>query len=498
MNSQRLQQPQIPPTAAATELIRRRVARRSMLGFTKYTKPDYEANWHHELLCSYIDRFIAGEIQRLMVFMPPRHGKSEIVSRRLPAYLFGVHPCASIIACSYSADLASRMNRDVQRIMDSDEYRRTFPDTRLNTANVRTTSQENYLRNSDIFEIVDNTGVYRSAGVGGGITGMGCNYGIIDDPIKNREEALSTTYRNKVWEWYTTTFYTRLEKDAQILVTLTRWHEDDLAGRILAQAQAGGEQWTVISLPAVAEPDTHPDDPRSEGEALWPSRFNADRLAGIRTVLGPYQFSALYQQRPMPLAGGLWKYDDIVASRVTTFPNLRRIVVGVDPAVTGTATSDENGIIVAGEGDDSHFYIIADKSVRGIPSVWAQAVASAFHSHAADRVIVEVNNGGDLVEVNLRTVDRNIPIKSVRASRGKLIRAEPIASLYEQGKVHHVGVFPDLEDQMCSWVPGDKSPDRMDALVWALWELSTHQQSTVAIPADWIGFGGGVEEEEKW
>lgn len=462
---------QISQPDAASELLSRRKARSSLLEFTLYTKPDYEVNWHHQLLCDYLDKFASGEITRLMVFMPPRHGKSELGSRRLPAYLMGKNPECSIISCSYSADLASRMNRDVQRIIDTPRYQKLFPDTTLSGENIRTNAQGAYLRNSDIFEVIGHRGVYRSSGVGGGITGMGCNFGIIDDPIKNREEAASATYREKTWEWYTSTFYTRLEKDAQILLIMTRWHEDDLAARIIKHSkEEGGENWKILKLPALPEPG-NTNDPRSGNEPLWENKFNTSRLEAIRQVIGPYQWASLYQQRPAPIEGGLWKYATIERYRVKSHPPLIRIVVGVDPSVTATTSSDDTGIIVGGIGTDHHGYALGDYTVHGSPHEWALGVARAFRRHQSDLVVGEVNNGGDLVEVNLRTVDPNIPFKSVHASRGKQIRAEPVAGLYEQGRIHHVGTFPELEDQMCGWVPGQKSPDRMDALVWMFWEL---------------------------
>lgn len=457
---------------AATELLSRRRARGILIDFTTYTKPNYELNWHNELLASYLDRFVSGDIKRLMVFEPPRHGKSELVSRRLPAFIFGKDPNASIISCSYSADLASRMNRDVQRIIEDPRYRALFPDTKLNSSNVRTNAEGSFLRNSDIFEIVGYSGVYRSAGVGGGITGMGCTYGIIDDPIKNREEANSVTYREKIKEWYTSTFYTRLEKDACILITLTRWHEDDLAGWLIEQANSGGEQWIILSLPAIAEGTLHPDDPRIEGDPLWPDKFNLGRLNAIRVVLGPYDWSALYQQSPTPREGGLWKYDHINRNRVSTAPEtLTRVVVSIDPAATSSAESDETGIIIAGIGKDGDGYILSDASIRASPLEWATRAIASYHHYQADRIIGETNNGGEMIETTIRTVDPKVSYKAVHASRGKVTRAEPIASLYQQGRVHHVGQFPELEDQMCRWVPGEKSPDRMDALVWALTEL---------------------------
>lgn len=170
--------------------------------------------------------------------------------------------------------------------------------------------------------------------------------------------------------------------------------------------------------------------------------------------------------------GALWQRDAIENLRVTGHPSLIRIVVGVDPAVSSSEEAGETGIVTVGIAATGHCYVLDDSSLHGTAHQWALAVSRVYYREKADRVIGEANNGGELVEVNLRTVDRNISYKSVHASRGKQIRAEPVSSLYEQGKVHHVGTFPQLEDQMCEWVPGEKSPDRMDALVWAITELT--------------------------
>src|SRR6478609_7190335 len=218
---------------AIRQKARATLARRRFLDFQTYVNPRYEVNWHHALLAERLDAFVKGECRRLMVFMPPRHGKSESCSRNLPAYILGCNPDAHIIACSYGSDLASTLNRDVQSIIDSPAYKELFPDTTLYGANVRTVSGNTYLRNSDVFEVVNHKGKYLSAGVGGAITGQGFHYGIIDDPIKNQEEADSVTYREKLWRWYSSTFSTRQEKNACILLIVTRWHEDDLAGRLL-------------------------------------------------------------------------------------------------------------------------------------------------------------------------------------------------------------------------------------------------------------------------
>ncbi len=295
---------------AAAELLRRRMARQHLLDFTLYTKPDYQANWHHHVLCQHLDRFVKREIKRLLVFMPPRHGKSELVSRRLPAYILGQNPEARLIACSYSSDLSSRLNRDVQRVMDDPTYHRLFPDTQLFGKNVRTLADGAYLRNSDVFEVVNHGGYYRSAGVGGGITGMGYDYGIIDDPIKNREEADSNTTRESIWEWYTSTFRTRAEKDAAILITMTRWHEDDLSGRLIEAMQGGpdAEQWHMVYFPALSEAGVvNADDPRLPGQALWPDKYNNKALAEIRMAIGSRQWLALYQQTPRAQEGNMFK-----------------------------------------------------------------------------------------------------------------------------------------------------------------------------------------------
>lgn len=168
----------------------------------------------------------------------------------------------------------------------------------------------------------------------------------------------------------------------------------------------------------------------------------------------------------------LWQRDQIDATRVEGAPDMVRVVVGLDPAVTADEDSAETGIVVAGIGDDGDFYVLSDRSLRASPNGWARAAVRAYTVHKADRILGEVNNGGDMIEATLRAVDENVSYKEVRATRGKQLRAEPIAALYEQGRVHHVGFFPELEDQLVEWVPGETSPDRLDALVWALTELS--------------------------
>jgi phage terminase large subunit-like protein len=178
--------------------------------------------------------------------------------------------------------------------------------------------------------------------------------------------------------------------------------------------------------------------------------------------------------------GGLWNRGLIEAARARTAPTLARVVVAIDPAATSGEAADETGIIVAGKDGQGHGWVLADISGRYPPAEWAKAAIAAYRAHSADRVVAEVNNGGEMVEATLRVIDPNLAFAAVRASRGKITRAEPVAALYEQGRVHHLGAFPQLEDQMCNLSRGAHdpeirragySPDRVDALVWALTDL---------------------------
>jgi hypothetical protein len=188
--------------------------------FVSYTKPDYRFNWHHVLICNQLQRFASGEIKKLMVFMPPQHGKSQLTTRHFPAYLLGIKPSLKIGVCSYSATLAQSFNRDIQRIIDDNPYHDVFPETLLNQSNVTTDAHGAYLRNSDIFETLNFRGFVKTVGVGGSLTGTPIDVGIIDDPFKDREEAMSIRIRDKVWSWYTDVFKTRLHNDSQELLIM--------------------------------------------------------------------------------------------------------------------------------------------------------------------------------------------------------------------------------------------------------------------------------------
>lgn len=410
-------------------------ARRRLIDFTTYTMPNYEVNWHHERLCDALDQLVDGDIKRLMVFMPPRNGKSELGSRRFPAYLLGKDPNAQIIASSYSADLASRMNRDVQRIIDSEEYRELFPDVGLNGSSSRTIGKGSYLRNSDIFEIVGHKGIYKSAGIGGGITGMGMTYGIIDDPFKNRKEAESKTVRDSVWDWYTSTFYTRLEKDARVLIILTRWHEDDLAGRLLKQAQEDpeAEQWEVINYPAIAEEPMDESDPREVGEALWPNKYNLDALTKIKKAVGSYEWSALYQQRPSPSEGnilnrGWWKYYKVMPQRFD------EVIQSWDCAFKDNDDSDFVVGQVWGKIGADKYLLDQVKDRMDLPAtIQAVRSLSAKWQRATAKLIEDKANGPAVIQMLKHEISGMIP---VNPQGGKIARAYAASPEVEAGNVY--------------------------------------------------------------
>jgi predicted phage terminase large subunit-like protein len=190
------------------------------------------------------------------------------------------------------------------------------------------------------------------------------------------------------------------------------------------------------------------------------------------TALGRQE---IYAEVIDEMPGALWTRELLETCRPPEVPDLVRVVVAVDPSIVGTR--NETGIVVCAQGDDGKGYVLADRSTMGSPDHWARRVVQTYHEFQADRIVAEVNQGGDMVERVLRTVDEDIPYKKVRASKGKLARAEPIAAFYEQGRVFHVKHFSKLEDQMCSYVPGDtKSPDRLDALVWGLSEIMLNRK----------------------
>ena len=317
----------------------------SLSVFLNYQNPSYERKWFHELIADRCQQLFEGKFQRLMIFVPPQHGKSEIVSRNFPAWALGRDPDMKIAGCSYSSDLARQFSRSIQRVIDSQEYFDIFPSTTLNASNLRANTKGGYLRNIDSFEIVEHKGFYKAVGVCGPLTGTPVDLAIIDDPVKDAIEAYSQTYRDRVWEWYVNVLLTRLHNGSRQILIMTRWHEDDLAGRLLKKEP---EKWEVISIPAIKEShDTDDYDHRELGEALWPEKHSLEKLMDLRT-LSERTFISLYQQRPTVDGGNIIKSDWFQRCSYQQFAELRTkepIIFFLDTAYTDDAKNDPSGII---------------------------------------------------------------------------------------------------------------------------------------------------------
>lgn len=369
----------------------RRLARARLIRFTQYTFPGYDACWHHRLLADTLDRWIAGEIRRLIVTMPPRHGKSELVSRRLPAFILGRNPDARIICASHTASLAEANSRDVRRIVASPRFRQLFG------ALLAAPKQERYKQTDAHWEIPRRKGHLRAAGVDGTITGFGLDYGIIDDPVRSAEEAQSATLRQRLWDWFHQDFWTRRARDARVLVTMTRWNTDDLVGRIeRAVADGRMEPWQIIHLEALRERVDHPADPRQPGEPLWPALIGAEELAEIRRN-DPKGFAALYQGDPVEASGTEWPdafFGPWLWCPRRAWPDrgdLDPLVMACDPS---RGASDKPGdyaaIVWAGLHPSGTVYADADLGIRD-PSETLTRLLELYDRLRPDFLAVEVN-----------------------------------------------------------------------------------------------------------
>lgn len=456
--------------------LKMQLARNSLFGFTMFTQPEYQAGWVHEEICNALDRFLQGVINkespRLLITMPPRHGKSELASRKFPAYALGRYPDLSMIATSYAADLASRMNRDVQRIIDSQKFHILFPETCLAKSNVRTVSQGTALRNSDIFEIVGHAGGYRSAGVGGGITGMGGDILLIDDPFKDRKEADSKTVRDNVWDWYTSTLYTRAAPGGGILLIQTRWHMDDLAGRLLEAAKDGGDKWEVVNFEAIATSD---EKHRRKGEALHPARYDIKQLRKIKKALGTRDWEALYQQKPVPDGGTIFHKAWFKRYLPKDLPaKFQKIILSWDMTFKDTDGSD----FVVGQTwgkDGANMYLL--DLVRGqwdFVETLKQFKALKKKWPGASRILVEDKaNGPAVISMCKKAVQGIIPVEP---DGSKLARAHAVTAFFEAHNIYIPadGVYPWVQayiDEMTQF-PSAAHDDMVDATTQAVRDMT--------------------------
>ena len=302
-------------------------ARDHLIPLLRRVKPDYEPDWFHLAIAAELERWWETAGARTILCLPPQHGKSELASRALPAWILGKAPDTRIIAASYADNLAAKNCLDVQSYIDSHGYSEIFPATRLAHTGFDTSRSARAYgrakRTSTFFEVVGRRGSLRAAGIGSGIGGLPADVLIIDDPLKDRQEAESDTVRSGIWQWFTSVALVRLRRPGKILVIMTRWHEDDLVGKLLESAKtAQADQWRIVRFPALAEtviPEPgetlradltrHDADKRQDGEALWVARFPVSELSSIRAVQTGYEWDGLYQQRPTRPGGTMFKRE---------------------------------------------------------------------------------------------------------------------------------------------------------------------------------------------
>ena len=339
-----------PLQQAQQELAARILAKRRLIPFTQRLNPRYHAGWVHHDIARRLERFSQdvanGLSPRLMILMPPRHGKSELASRMFPAWHLGHHPDHELISCAYNVSLAESFSRKVKEAIEDPAYQSVF-DTRLHPD----------FRSNGEWAIANARGGYVAAGVGGGITGKGAHILLIDDPIKNSEEADNADTREKLWDWYGSTAYTRLAPGGGVLVIQTHWHDDDLAGRLkVAMAEdPDADQFEIVVYPAIAEHDEYLDDEtdmivyddcpakgrllRRKGAALHPERYDAVKLHRIKKTIPPRFWAALYQQNPVPDDGSYFTKDQFQLNPIP-HPKNCRVYIAWDFAISEKKQND--------------------------------------------------------------------------------------------------------------------------------------------------------------
>ena len=379
----------------------RGLGERNLLSFTRHTLPSFAPAPFHIAYYEVLTRFALGEIKKLMITIPPQHGKSEGATRRLPAFVLGQDPDKRIAIVSYNAIKARKFNRELQRIMDDDRYYELFPQTLLaGQASYQEQGRRsrNYVRNSDECEIVGYQGSFKTIGVGGSLTGEPVYMLIMDDLYKDASSAWSPVIRQNVADWYDTVASTRLHNDSQQLLVFTRWHMEDLAGRLLEQEGVydpieNPQGWLLVSFPAIQNRPPSEQDPRAEGEPLWPERHSLEKLLEIKGR-SPTVFESLYQQNPQPSQGLM--YEEFTC--YTDLPSRSYSVAYIDAADSG---ADYLCALFYKEAEDGN-YITDVLYTKDPMEVTETTLTYMLQQHQVERCHIESNNGGNLFVSNLQ------------------------------------------------------------------------------------------------
>ncbi len=410
-----------------------------------------------------------GELKRLIVLMPPRHGKSEQISLRFPCWYLAKHPQDYIVQAGYAESIALTHSRQARDIFISPELGRLFPTIRHRPERL---GQEVIMPERQAAHEwgTKQGGSYYAVGIGGGLTGRGFNVGIIDDPVKDEEEAASLTIREKVWDWYQKVFRTRAEPDAAIIVVMTRWHQDDLVGQLLRQAQEdpAADQWRVLHFKAI-----------ENDQALWPERYPIDVLKNIRSSIGGRAFESLYQGNPTVAEGQIikrewWQYYE-------ERPPFERIIHSWDTAFKDKTQNDYSVCTIWGEGSNGYYLIDVWRGKVEFPEL-ERAVIALHDRDTPNVVIVEDKASGQSL---IQAIQRNtrIPILPVKVDSNKVARANSVTPLIESGRVFLPKNAPWLFDYIeeLSAFPNAPHDDQVDSTTQALSFMRTEPEPEEAI-----------------
>lgn len=447
---------------------------------------------HHPVVQAALDRTMLSPdhpdyISRLIVNIPPGYGKTEQCTINYAARGLAINHGARFLQLSYSGKLVLLNSGTIREIVKSAPYQSMWP-----------VEVKNDTDSKHIWHTTVNGGI-TAAAAGGQVTGFRAGHmgeeGVplkftgalgIDDPVKP-DDAYSEVIRGGVNNNYNETIASRVAiEEVPVIVVMQRIHWDDLSGYLLRGGS--GEKWHHLNLPVLIDNSKpYPAEythgiPIAHGLAdgwLWPYKHNEKHEAALRAHRR--RWAAQYMQAPIKREEGsvLWAESTIAKARELDYGRAKptRTVVAVDPATTDKETSDEHGIVVASEYPEKRYSVDADYSRRGSPLQWAQTAITAYQRHDADAIVIETNQGGDMCESNLRNAGYTGRILRVHAAKGKTLRAEPIAALYELGQVRHCAGLVKLEDEMLDFDPitqksAGVSPNRVDANVYALTELS--------------------------
>jgi predicted phage terminase large subunit-like protein len=433
----------------------------SLLGFTTYRFPKYRPSKVHHYVAEQLERVERGEIDRLMIRMPPRTGKSELAARSFPAFCLGRKPWRHFLAASASADLARDIGRTVRNIVKSEGYQLIFPNVSLEED-----SKAAYKWNTA------QGGAWYSVGVGGDVLGRGANVVLIDDPFGSMADAQSETMRDRVWSWFNGTIYNRLEPGGAIVIIGHRLHEDDLQGRLEERMRAGGDdvdQWTIIELPALAEES----DPlgREIGEALWPERFSLRDLERIKANMFGRDWSALYQQNPVPEEGEFFQPDNMP---VKDAPDVMGRVRAWDLA--SSRGGDWTVGLRLGRTRENRFAVEHVMRFRGTPDVVEERVLETARADGSAVKIALPQDPGQSGKFQILSLTRLLAGFNIVASPetgDKATRARPFAAQVNVGNVALAGGgWVDAYREELRAFPHGKYDDQVDASSRAFMELT--------------------------